>query len=127
MKRFNIGGVAPAKPAATKPATKAKPTTKAKAKPTTTKPKRSGPKTTTARGRARTAETQARAAVRAGGGTRATRSLLTAQRARDYYKATGTGTRRSQTGGKGKPANPKGNGDAAPGASKAPRKRKPKG
>lgn len=55
------------------------------------------PKTTTARGRARTAETRARAAVKAGGGTKAARSLLTAQRARDYYKATGTGTKRSKT------------------------------
>lgn len=55
------------------------------------------PKTTTARGRARTAETRARAAVKAGGGTKAARSLLTAQRARDYYKATGTGTKRSRT------------------------------
>lgn len=55
------------------------------------------PKTTSARGRARTRETAARAAVKAGGGTKAARSLLTAQRARDYYKATGTGTRRSKT------------------------------
>lgn len=55
------------------------------------------PKTTTARGRARTAETKARAAIKAGGGTRATRSLLTAQRARDWYKATGSGTKRSKT------------------------------
>ena len=57
------------------------------------------PKTTTARGRARTAEASARAAVKAGGGTKATRSLLTAQRARDFYKATGTGTKRSKSGG----------------------------
>jgi hypothetical protein len=49
----------------------------------------SKPKTTTAKGRARTAEASARQAVKAGGGTKATRSLLTAQRARDYYKATG--------------------------------------
>jgi hypothetical protein len=76
-------GGAKAKPAATKPT--------AASKPKTT------PKTTTARGRARTAETRARAAVKAGGGTRATRSLLTAQRARDYYKATGTGTKRSRS------------------------------
>jgi hypothetical protein len=33
--------------------------------------------------------------VKAGGGSKATRSLLTAQRARDFYKATGTGTKRS--------------------------------
>jgi hypothetical protein len=55
------------------------------------------PKTTSARGRARSRETAARAAVKAGGGTRAARSLATAQRARDFYKATGTGTRRSAT------------------------------
>ena len=55
------------------------------------------PKTTSARGRAKTRETAARAAVKAGGGTKATRSLLTAQRARDFYKATGTGTKRSAT------------------------------
>lgn len=66
-----------------------KPSAPAKPKPT--------PKTTTARGRARTAETRARAAVRSGGGTRATRSLATAQRARDWYKATGSGTKRSRT------------------------------
>jgi len=53
------------------------------------------PKTPTAKGRARTAEASARAQVKAGGGSKATRSLLTAQRARDYYKATGTGTKRS--------------------------------
>lgn len=58
---------------------------------------RSAPKTTTARGRARTAETRARAALRAGGGTRAARSLAVAQRARDWYKATGSGTKRSKT------------------------------
>ena len=57
----------------------------------------SKPKTTTAKGRARTAEATARQAVKAGGGTKATRSLLTAQRARDYYKATGSGTKRSAT------------------------------
>lgn len=74
---------AKAKPAATKPTAASKP--------------RATPATTTARGRARTAETRARAAVKAGGGTRATRSLLTAQRARDYYKATGTGTKRSRS------------------------------
>lgn len=64
------------------------------------------PKTTTARGRARAAEAKARAAVKGGGGSRATRSLLTAQRARDFYKATGTGKKRSRTGGSGgaKPA-----------------------
>jgi hypothetical protein len=55
------------------------------------------PKTTSARGRAKTRETAARAAVKAGGGTRAARSLATAQRARDWYKATGTGTKRSKT------------------------------
>ena len=59
------------------------------------------PKTTTARGRARAAETRARAAVKGGGGTKATRSLLIAQRARDFYKATGTGTKRSKAGGNG--------------------------
>lgn len=55
------------------------------------------PKTTTAKGRARTAETRARSAVKAGGGARAARSLATAQRARDWYKATGSGTKRSAT------------------------------
>ena len=55
------------------------------------------PKTTTARGRAKSRETAARAEVKAGGGSKATRSLLVAQRARDYYKATGTGTKRSAT------------------------------
>jgi hypothetical protein len=68
------------------------------AKPATPSKPRATPKTTTARGRARTAETRARAAVRAGGGTKATRSLLTAQRARDYYKTTGTGKKRSRSG-----------------------------
>lgn len=68
----------------------------AKSKPSTPSKPKAPPKTTTARGRARTAETLARAAVRSGGGTRAARSLLTAQRARDYYKATGTGTKRSK-------------------------------
>lgn len=66
---------------------------------------RSAPKTTTARGRARTAETRARAALRAGGGTRAARSLATAQRARAWYKATGSGTKRSRTKPREKPAN----------------------
>lgn len=65
----------------------------AKSKP----PAKGLPKTTTARGRARTAETRARAAVKAGGGTKAARSLAVAQRARDWYKATGSGTRRSAT------------------------------
>lgn len=55
----------------------------------------SKPKTTSARGRAKSKETAARQAVKAGGGSKATRSLLTAQRARDFYKATGTGTKRS--------------------------------
>ena len=64
------------------------------------------PKTTSARGRAKSRETAARQAVKAGGGTKATRSLLTAQRARDFYKATGTGTKRSATRSSGgsKPA-----------------------
>jgi hypothetical protein len=64
----------------------------------------SKPKTTTAKGRARTAEASARQAVKAGGGTKATRSLLTAQRARDYYKATGSGTKRSATKAAAAPA-----------------------
>ena len=64
------------------------------------------PKTTSARGRAKSRETAARQAVKAGGGTKATKSLLTAQRARDFYKATGTGTKRSATRSSGgsKPA-----------------------
>ena len=66
----------------------------------------SKPKTTSARGRARSRETAARQAVKAGGGTKATRSLLTAQRARDFYRATGTGTKRSpsRASGGSKPA-----------------------
>ena len=64
------------------------------------------PKTTSARGRARSKETAARQAVKAGGGSKATRSLLTAQRARDFYRATGTGTKRSasRVSGGSKPA-----------------------
>lgn len=58
---------------------------------------RTMPRTTSARGRARTAETRARAALRAGGGAKAARSLATAQRARDWYRATGGGTKRSTT------------------------------
>ena len=69
----------------------------AKAKPTAPSKPKAPPKTTTARGRARTAETRARAAVKAGGGLRAARSLAVAQRARDWYKSTGTGTKRSKT------------------------------
>ena len=66
----------------------------------------SKPKTTSARGRAKSRETAARAAVKAGGGSKATKSLLTAQRARDFYKATGTGTKRSasKASGGSKPA-----------------------
>jgi len=65
----------------------------------------STPKTTSARGRARSQEAAARQAVKAGGGTKATRSLLTAQRARDFYRATGTGTKRSPSKASGsKPA-----------------------
>lgn len=56
-------------------------------------------KTTTARGRARSAEASARAKVKAGGGAKAARSLFTAQRARDFYKATGSGTKRSAAKG----------------------------
>ena len=66
----------------------------AKAKPPAAK---TLPKTTTARGRARTLEARARSAVKAGGGFRAARSLAVAQRARDWYKATGGGTKRSAT------------------------------
>lgn len=60
------------------------------------------PKTTTARGRARSAEASARAKVKAGGGAKAARSLFTAQRARDFYKATGSGTKRSVAKGAAK-------------------------
>lgn len=74
----------------------------AKSKPTAPK---GPPKTTTARGRARTAETRARSALKAGGGTRAARSLAVAQRARDWYKATGSGTKRSRTRARIGPAN----------------------
>lgn len=75
------------------------------AKPAAPTSPKATPKTTTARGRARTAETRARAAVRSGGGTRAARSLATAQRARDWYKATGSGTKRSRTRTRIGPAN----------------------
>ena len=75
-----------------------------KSKPSTPTRPRTTPKTTTARGRARTLETRARSAVKAGGGTRAARSLAVAQRARDWYKSTGTGTKRSKTRSYG-PAN----------------------
>lgn len=81
------GGGGGSKRGGAKPAAKAKPA----------KPAKAPPKTTTARGRARQAETKARQAVKSGGGSKATRSLLIAQRARDYYKATGTGTKRSRT------------------------------
>ena len=53
------------------------------------------PKTTSARGRAQAAERKASKALKAGGGTKAAKSKYTAQRARDYYKATGTGKKRS--------------------------------
>lgn len=84
------GGKGGGKGGGGKPAVKAKPASKPKAA-------KAPPKTTTARGRARQAETRARQAVKAGGGSKATRSLLVAQRARDYYKATGSGTKRSRT------------------------------
>lgn len=62
--------------------------------------KRSGPKTTSARGRALASQRRAAVQVRANrGGTgpsaRAVRSMLTAQRARAFYEATGTGKKRS--------------------------------
>lgn len=62
--------------------------------------KRSGPKTTSARGRALANQRRAAVQVRANrGGTgpsaRAVRSMLTAQRARAFYEATGTGKKRS--------------------------------
>lgn len=87
------GGKGGGKGGGGKPAAKSKPAKPAN-KPKTPK---APPKTTTARGRARQAEAAARQAVKAGGGSRATRSLLVAQRARDYYRATGTGTKRSRT------------------------------
>ena len=62
------------------------------------------PKTTSARGRAKAAERRASAALKAGGGTKAARSKLIAQRARDYYKATGTGKKRSAVKTKSKPS-----------------------
>ncbi len=70
------------------------------------KPK-AAPKTSTARGRAKTKATQARQAMKGGGNqSKAARSLSTAQRAADYYKATGTGTKRSanKPSGGSKPA-----------------------
>jgi len=62
------------------------------------------PKTTSARGRAQAAERKASKALKAGGGTKAARSKYTAQRARDYYKATGTGKKRSAVKTKTKPS-----------------------
>lgn len=88
------GGKGGSKGGGGKPAAKAKPASKPASKPATPK---APPKTTTARGRARQVETRARQAVKAGGGSKATRSLLVAQLARDYYKATGSGTKRSRT------------------------------
>lgn len=86
-----------------KPKPAAKP--KATAKPKTPAKPKAPARTTTARGRARTAETRARAAVKAGGGRKAARSLATAQRARDWYKATNTGTKRSKVRTRVGPAN----------------------
>lgn len=63
-----------------------------------------GPKTTSARGRAQTAERKASKALKSGGGNKAAKSRATAQRARDYYKATGTGTKRSAVKTKTKPS-----------------------
>lgn len=87
------GGSSAARSAAAKKGWETRRRGGAKSKP----PAKGLPKTTTARGRARTAETRARSALKAGGGTRAARSLAVAQRARDWYKATGSGTRRSAT------------------------------
>ena len=54
------------------------------------------PKTTSARGRAQAVERRASQALKSGGGgSKAARSKYIAQRARDYYKATGTGKKRS--------------------------------
>lgn len=85
------------------PVAKARPAPKGKAKPAATPAAPKKPASTTARGRARTKAAEARKALKAGGGTRAARSLATAQRAADYYKATGTGTKRSKAKG-GAPA-----------------------
>lgn len=68
----------------------------AKSKPA----KRSAPKTSSARGRALQNQRRATEAVRAGRGgkgpsTKAVRSAVTAMRARAFYAATGTGTKRS--------------------------------
>lgn len=87
------GGSSAARSAAAKKGWETRRRGGAKSKP----PAKGLPKTTTARGRARTAETRARSALKAGGGARAVRSLAVAQRARDWYKATGSGTRRSAT------------------------------
>lgn len=84
------------KKAAAKP--KAKPAAKTPAKP------KAPPKTTTARGRARTKAAEARKALKAGAGTKAARSLAIAQKAADYYKATGTGTKRKPARAAAKPA-----------------------
>jgi hypothetical protein len=62
------------------------------------------PKTSSARGRAQAAERKASKALKAGGGAKAAKSKFIAQRARDYYKATGTGTKRSKVKAKAKPS-----------------------
>lgn len=81
------------KPAATAPTKPSKPRATA-AKPAAAKPK-APPKTTTARGRARTNATAARQKLKSGGGTKAAKSLATAKRAADFYKATNSGKKRS--------------------------------
>jgi hypothetical protein len=62
------------------------------------------PKTTSARGRAQAVERKASKELKAGGGNKAAKSKATAQRARDYYKATSTGTKRSAVKTKTKPS-----------------------
>jgi hypothetical protein len=62
------------------------------------------PKTTSARGRAQAVERKAVKALKEGGGAKAAKSKYVAQRARDYYKATGTGKKRSAMKAKAKPS-----------------------
>lgn len=90
-------GGAKSKPAATKRTAASKPRATPASKPTA---RRGMPKTTSARGRALTNQRRAADLVRASRGgkgpsAKAVRSVLTAQRARAFYAATGAGKKRS--------------------------------
>lgn len=99
-------GGAKAKPAATKRTAASKAKAKPASKPTA---RRGMPKTTSARGRALTNQRRAADLVRASRGgkglsAKAVRSVLTAQRARAFYAATGAGKKRSAVKAAGKKA-----------------------